>query len=73
MTNLDQIKSKSRDLSDNLIIWDNKEIMNFMKLNATLSNLKSIDRLIKKSDMYFDCFNVENLFDENNRKAKKNV
>ena len=73
MTNFDKIKSISRDLSGNLVIWDNKEIMKFMKFKATSLNLNSIDKLIKQSDLYFDCFNNENLFDENKRKAKKSV
>ena len=73
MNNLDKTKLKSRDNLNNLIVWDNTKITKLLKNKNTPANLKSIDRLIKKSSLFFNFLNKNNLIDEHERQAKKIV
>lgn len=71
MTNLDisQLFIKSNDP----IIWDNISICKCIKGNVNPANIKFVDRLVHKSEFYFDPFNSKNITDEHLRSPKNNV
>ena len=53
------------------IVWDNISISNFIKGNENKASIKFVDRLVKKSEFYFNCLNFNNLNDEHLRKSVK--
>ena len=73
MTNIDISQLCIKNNANEPIVWDNISISNFIKGNENKASIKFVDRLVKKSEFYFNCLNFNNLTDEHLRKSKNKI